>query len=220
MRLILARAKGLLLEPRATWRAIAAEGDSTRFLRTRYLPLLVVTPWLLVTLAQWLLAPLEPETHAVFQRAPDGTLAQIGTGTRTQLVAGAFTLLLLPLGVAVTAGGVWLMRRLILSSAERHGAAPDAVAALKLAAYAPTPAWLAAWLMPVPVLGFLLVLLGSLYTVWHFRHAAPLLLPTMEAETDRFGRTIAMRAVLVGLGMAIALFVALVLLALVFRPTL
>lgn len=101
MRLILARAKGLLLAPRATWQAIAAEGDSTRFLLTRYVPLLVVTPWLLVTLAQWLLAPVEPETYGVFQRAPDGTLTQIGTGTRTAWLAGPFTFVLLPLGIAV-----------------------------------------------------------------------------------------------------------------------
>lgn len=111
------------------------------------------------------------------------------------------------------------MRRLILSNAERHGAAPDPVAALKLAAYAPTPAWLAGWLMPVPLLGFLLLLAGCGYAVWQFRHAAPLLLPPVETETRRFGRTIAVRAVLVGIGMAIALFVALFLLALVFRPT-
>lgn len=219
MSLLLARIKGLLLAPRATWREIAAEGDSTRFLLTRYLPLLVVTPWLLVTLAQWLLAPVEPQTSAIFQRAPDGTLTQVGTATRTQMLAGSFTLVLLPLGVAVTAGGVWLMRLLILSNARRHGAAPDPVAALKLAAYGPTPAWLAAWLMPVPLLGFLLVVLGSGYTVWQFRHAAPLLLPPVEAETIRFGRTIAVRAVLVGIGMVLALFLALVLLALIFRPT-
>ena len=191
------RAKGLMLAPRRTWDDIAAEGDSTGFLFFRYVPLLALASLAIAMLLHWLLGASQPEQSEIFMRRPDGTLVPTGTRTTTSIFAWRSAIIIVPLYGVLTVLGVVAMRALILMNASRFAAVPDGVAATKLAAYAPTAAWIGFALLFTPFIGVVLAVALWGYSIFLFYVGAPRLLPPHAEEHKRFGRGIAIRAVLV-----------------------
>jgi hypothetical protein len=203
------RAKGLMLTPRRSWDDIAAEGDSTRFLVTRYVPLLALASLAIAMVLYWLVGASQPEQTEIFMRRPDGSLMPIGTRTTTSIFAWRSALIIVPLYGVLTVIGVAAMRGLILMNAPRFAAVPDGVAATKLAAYAPTAAWIGLALLFTPFVGLLLATALWGYSIFLFYVGAPRLLPPHAEEHKRFGRSIAIRAILVCLGLLLVLILAL-----------
>ena len=207
--MVFQRAKGLMVAPRQTWDDIAAEGDSTRFLVSRYVPLLALASLAIAMLLYWLLGASQPEQTEIFMRRPDGTLVSIGTRTTTSIFSWRSAVITVPLYGALTVLGVVAMRALILMNAPRFAAVPDGVAATKLAAYAPTAAWIGFALLFTPIVGIVLAVGLWGYSIFLFYVGAPRLLPPHAEEHKRFGRGIAIRAILVCLGLLSVLFLAL-----------
>lgn len=203
------RAKGLMLAPRRSWDDIAAEGDSTRFLVTRYVPLLALTSLAIAMVLYWLVGASQPEQTEIFMRRPDGSLVPIGTRTTTSIFAWRSAIIIVPLYGVLTVIGVAAMRGLILMNAPRFAAVPDGVAATKLAAYAPTAAWIGLALLFTPFVGLLLATTLWGYSIFLFYVGATRLLPPHAEEHKRFGRSIAIRAILVCLGLLLVLILAL-----------
>lgn len=203
------RAKGLMLAPRRTWDDIAAEGDSTGFLVFRYVPLLALASMAIAMLLHWLLGASQPEQSEIFMRRPGGTLVPIGTRTTTSIFSWRSAVIILPLYGVLTVLGVVAMRALILMNAPRFAAVPDSVAATKLAAYAPTATWIGFALLFTPLIGVVLAVALWGYSIFLFYVGAPRLLPPHVEEHKRFGRGIAIRAVLVCLGLLLLLILAL-----------
>lgn len=210
---VMQRARGLLLSPRRTWDAIAAEGDSTRFLLTRYVPILALGAIAIELLWRWFLESPVPQQSEVFIRRPDGSLVAIGTRQSVSMPTIQLAWLLVPLYVAQTALGIYAMRALILMNAPRFAAAADRVAATKLAAYAPTPAWLGVALLFVPLVGPVLAVLAWAYSIYLVHVGAPRLLPPHPDEHGRFGRAMAIRAILVCLGLTVLTAIAILVVA-------
>lgn len=208
---ILAWFRGLLLDPRGAWDAIAAEGDSTRWLWRRYLPVLVLL-CLIGGVAGWLLFPPDPSpqtrTTERFRFRPDGGVEHVGTGTSTSVslrledlsafTAPLFALALLGLvlfSFMAVALQALVARWLILRAAPLYGADPDRAAATKLVIYAQTGAMLAAALSPLPWIGALLSLAGFVHLLVLTYLGAPRLLPPVREEARRFGRAATYRTV-------------------------
>lgn len=200
---IVRRARGLLFAPHETWAEIAAEGDALRPLLTRYVPALALPPLLLVLALRLLPGELEPQmrTTRFVQFGADGSPIGVGTHVSVSLGDGLVSLvLLLVLAVAIPS-----MYGLILANASRFGANPDRSAAVKLLAYAATPAVLGSWLFFVPFVGILVGITGIVLTVMLFRSGAPRLLPPTPGQESRFGRAIAARAIMLCLAFPLAL---------------
>ncbi|MGX9966967.1 hypothetical protein ACVFYP_26830 [Roseomonas sp. F4] len=190
------RLRGLLLSPRETWAAIAAEPAPSL---ARALPL-VLLPWLVIGIYAALggepLLPAQQVEPFMMQR-PDGTLVQIGTRVTTR--GGA---LLIAIGGAVsTAIWLFLQRGMILRSAARYLAIPDGDAALKLTLYAPITLWIA---VSLPSLGSLLAFPAMIHMVILAYLGAPILLPPHPGQEAGFSRSIAFRTVLLGIATTVA----------------
>lgn len=187
---MLLRAWGLLARPRATWDAIAAEGDTRRALWVVYLPSLLAASWAacaaVAALAHGWEAPTRPGEG--FAAHWSGT---VGTAFASMLAGPAF--LLVNVLAALFVG--WRAR----ANAPRYGAAPDRAAAGKLALYGWTPVWLAWPLLPVPGVGSWLFLGGVALALRLFALGAPRLMPPAPGFEAAFGRTVAWRAGLAGL---------------------
>lgn len=188
---------------------IAAEGNSTRYLAARYVPTLALMALAIAMVLYWLLGAAQPEQTEIFMRRPDGTLVPIGTRTTTSIFSWRSAVITLPLYGVLTVLGILAMRALILMNAPRFSAVPDRVAATKLAAYAPTAAWIGLALLFTPFVGIVLATALWGYSIFLFYVGAPRLLPPHPGEHKRFGRGIAIRAVLVCLGLLVVLMLAL-----------
>ena len=64
--------------------------------------------------------------------------------------------------------GVLIMGKIMAPLAARFGARSDGEAGMKLAAFAPTGAWVGGMALIVPSIGGLLALVGALYTLYLF----------------------------------------------------
>jgi len=145
---LVARIKGLLLNPREEWQRIAAEpGDAMRPF-TQYAVPVSALPVLAGFVGGLLFSGL---MGGMMGHRP-GFFGQ---------VFGA--LLAYGLGLA----GVFILAKLVGFLAPKFGGSADEASAMKLAAYAPTASWIAGISALIPPLGFLAILgLYSLYIFW------------------------------------------------------
>lgn len=196
--LILTRVRMVLTSPRACWVAIAAEGDTSRWLFRRYLPAMLLPGWLVsvaLSLSEDRSAESRTRERAHYRQQADGTLELVATSEGFSLPAFETALLMLPLLVAVALAGVLVMRRLVLWRAPRFGAAADHVAATKLVIYSSTPAFLVSaievpWLAEAASLAAIILFLVLLY------HGAPRLLPPSPGQEGAISRSAVLMALL------------------------
>jgi Yip1 domain len=150
---IVARAKGLILRPREEWGVIAAEPASTGGLFTGYAMPMAAIPAVAGFIGGAMIAGMLGMHFGV-----------PGLGAGVLLLHSVSAWLL---GLA----GVWILGKIVQALAPRFGGTGDEVAAMKLAVYSPTAAWLAGIFAIIPPLGFLGVL--GLYSLYIFHQGAP-----------------------------------------------
>jgi hypothetical protein len=105
---------------------------------------------------------------------------------------------------------VLIMGKIMPPLAARFGAAPDGNAGMKLAAFAPTGAWVGGLALIVPSIGGLLALAGALYTLYLFYDGAQRLFPVEPVKARMLGFSAVLASILLnmliglGVGMLIA----------------
>jgi hypothetical protein len=159
---LIERARNISLNPRSEWEIIAPETTTTRELYTQY-----ILP----------LAAIGPLASVVGMTVFGVSLPFVGT-VRMPLAA---TLSTQVMSFVVALVGVYLLSLLISALAPSFGGQRLGSQALKLAAYAYTPAWVAGVLMLLPSLG-ILALLAGLYGLYLFFLGAT---PLMKVPQDK-----------------------------------
>ncbi|WP_424811515.1 Yip1 family protein [Roseococcus sp. YIM B11640] len=145
---LVARAKGLLVQPKDEWRAVAAEPADTASLYTSYIIPLSAIPAVTGFIA----------------------VAIIGAGVVTMGSLLVSSILSYILGLV----GVFVLAKIVEFLAPKFGAPQDGGAAFKLAAYAPTASWVAGIGLLIPFIGWLIALAGALYSIYLFYVGGPI----------------------------------------------
>lgn len=144
------RAKNLLLTPKAEWPVIAAEPHTVQGLYTGYVMILVA------------IAPIA--SFIGYSLVGFGGFGGFGAHYRIPIGAG---IVYAVLSYGLTLASVYLLALVIDALAPTFGGTKDFMAAFKVAAFAPTAAWLAGIFSIVPALGVLGILgLYSLYLLY------------------------------------------------------
>jgi Yip1-like protein len=172
---IVDRVKNICLTPKTEWPVIAAEPASAGSLITGY-----VVP----------LAAIGAVSGFIGGSVLGRTLPFIGT-YRTPLVAG--------LGVAcftfvMAIIGVFILSLIINTLAPNFGGQKDSRLALKVAVYSYTPAWVAAALNILPLLG-VLAILGALYGLYLLYLGLPRLMKCPEDKATGYTAVIVVCAI-------------------------
>jgi len=166
---LVARVKGMILAPEQEWRAIQAEPVELVPLFTRYVMILAAIPAIAAMLLMMLLGSFF------------GAIANA-------VVSYALALL-----------GVIVMAKIVEALAPSFGGPQDGQAALKLAAFYPTAAWVAGGAVIIPVLGGLVALAGALYALYTLYRGVPIVMRVPQEKALVF--TLAV------IGVAIAVFI-------------
>jgi hypothetical protein len=134
---IVERAKRICLSPDAEWAVIASERASLATLVPGYV-------------------------------LPVAGLSALGSliGTLVIGLGLGFAIRVAIIGLVMTVIGVVVLSVIIDALAPTFGAVKNSESAAKVAAYAPTPAWIAGVFQIIPLLGSLLVLIGALYSLY------------------------------------------------------
>jgi hypothetical protein len=170
---IIAKAKGLLIEPGKTWDAIAAEPMTLGGVLTSYvLPLAAI-----------------PSIGSAIGTFLGGNLPNFGE---------------LVISYVIAVVSVLIMGKIMPPLAARFGATPDADAGMKLAAFAPTGAWLGGLALIVPSLGGFLALIGALYTLYLFYDGAQRLFPVAQIKARMLGFSAVLASILLNMLIGLA----------------
>ena len=136
---IVDRVKRLLVSPDPEWAVIAAEPATLRGLITGYV-------------------------------LPLAALSAIGSVIGSVLWLGGFglgfALRVAVIGLLMSVIGVVVLSVLVDALAPTFGAAKNSTGAAKVAAYAPTPAWIGGFFQIIPYLGSVIALIGALYALY------------------------------------------------------
>jgi hypothetical protein len=138
---IVARAKGMILNPREEWATVAGESTDTRSLLLGYAAPLAAIPavaGLVVTLA------------LLDGRGIAGVLFSSLVGYVLGLV------------------GVYIVAKIVETLAPRFGGTADEPTAMKLVVYAATASWVFGAAVIVPLIGWIVALIGALYSLYLF----------------------------------------------------
>jgi len=176
------RVKNILLSPSTEWQVIAAEASSARTIYLHYVAPLVGIGVLATFLGQTLVGVPLP----LF-------------GTVRLSTAAAVTNAVVTFGLSFL--GVFLIALIVDALAPTFGGEKDPLASLKVTAYSYTPAWVAAVLNLIPVLG-ILALLAAFYGLYLLYLGLPAL---MHSPKDRaVGYTVVTVLCAIVLGVVIA----------------
>lgn len=155
MAALIQRVQDILLKPKETWPAVAAEPADTASIFTGYV---------------MILAAIGPIASFI-------GLSIIGAGTfgisvRVPIMMGLIHLIV---GYVLGLVTVYVLSLIVNALAPTFGGTKNPVAALKLVAYSMTAAWVAGILGLLPMIG-ILVLLASLYSIYLFYTGVPVLM--------------------------------------------
>lgn len=156
------RIKNILLQPQSEWEAIAGETTTTADLYRNY-----IIP----------LAAIGPVASFIGLSVVGTSLPLVGT-YRVSFVSGLSMALA---GYVMALVSVFVVALIIDTLAPNFGGEKNPVQALKVAAYASTPVWVAGVLQILPMLG-VLVLLAGLYALYLVYLGLPRL---MRAPADK-----------------------------------
>jgi len=166
---LIARVKGMVLAPAQEWRAIQREPIELVPVFTRYVMILAAIP----AIASMLLLM----AFGLFFAA-----------ISTAIVSYILSLV----AVVVTAKIVEIL-------APKFGGPVDSDAALKLAAFAPTVAWVAGGAIIVPILGSLVALIGAFYSLYTLYLGVPIVMRVPQEKALTFTLAVIGVAILVQL---------------------
>jgi hypothetical protein len=172
---LIERAKNLILTPPAEWDRIAGETPNTGAIITGYIIPLAAISAIAGALGALLLTGF------------------MGFG------AGIVGILIgIVVNVLVTVVVVFLVSLLINALAPTFGSQADQGRAFQLAAYYPTPAWVAGIAGIIPFLGGLVVLVGALYAIYELYVGLPKLMKTPEDKRVPYVASIVVILLLIG----------------------
>jgi hypothetical protein len=163
------RVKKILLEPKSEWAVIDDETTDAGTLYARYVAILALVP------------------------AVAGLLGTLGGRIGFGLALGAAVAQYL-----LTFVMVYAVALIAETLAPNFDGNKDASRALKLVVYSMTAGWLAGVFAIVPVVGWLLAFLGSLYSIYLFFLGAPLLMDVPESKAIAYTLIVMIAALVLG----------------------
>lgn len=171
------RVKNILLQPKAEWEVIAAESTPTGELYTGY-----IMP----------LAAIGPAASIVGMSLVGISMPFMGTFRVpiTSSVAHAVT------SYVLTLVGVFIIALIIDALAPSFGGEKNQAQALKVAAYASTPSWIAGIVLILPMLG-ILGLLAALYGLYLLYLGLPLLMKAPREKALGYTAVVVVVAIVV-----------------------
>jgi hypothetical protein len=175
------RAKNIILRPKEEWAVIAAEPDTVGGLYRNYIVILAAIPVIAMAVGLLLfginliVVTVRPSISYVLSQA---------------IVSYVMALI-----------GVYVLALIIEALAPSFGGQKDRVQALKVAAYAYTPAWIAGILYLVPMLG-LLVLIAAIYGFYLLYLGLPIVMRSAPDKTVVYLVAIVVAAIVVGIVIA------------------
>jgi hypothetical protein len=166
------RAKNIILTPKSEWQVIAPETTSTGELYKGYIaPLAAIGP-----IASFL------------------GLSLVGVGPFRVPFMGGLSALIISYVLALV--GVYIIALIIDALAPTFGGEKNQLQALKVAAYAYTPAWVAGVLHILPALG-ILVLLASLYGLYVLYLGLPVLMKSPQDKAVGYTAVVVICAIVI-----------------------
>lgn len=156
MEQLIARVKGMILAPAEEWRTIQREPVELMPLFTRYVMILAAIP------------------------AIAGMLVMMALGFFFSAITGAIV------GYILSVAGVFVTAKIIEILAPNFGGPQDGDAALKLAAFAPTAAWVASAAIIIPILGGLVALAGAVYSLYTLYIGVPTVMRVPQEKALTF----------------------------------
>ncbi len=160
---LLARVQAILADPKGEWSVIAAEQTTTKDLYVGYILLLAA------------IGPLA----GFFKMSVFGMNVPLMGTYRQGIVAGLGHMLL---SYLLTLAAVYLIALIINMLAPSFGGHKDQMQALKTVAYAYTAAWVAGVAQLLPWLGMLVLLAGSVYSIYLLHLGLPV---TMKCPQEK-----------------------------------
>lgn len=109
----------------------------------------------------------------------------------------AFTAALV--GYILSLVAVFVTAKIIEILAPNFGGPQDADAALKLAAFAPTAAWVSGAFVIVPILGWLVALIGGLYSLYTLYLGVPIVMRVPQERAVTFTLAVIVVAIVVNI---------------------
>jgi len=168
------RAANILLEPQSEWSAIARERSDPKSLYLGYVAILAILPAAATLISTSLVGSVG--------------FGRLGAGIALQAaLAGYLMSLAMVLVLAFVASAL----------APRFGGQGDFGQALKLTAYALTASWVTGIFTILPVVGWLISLLGGLYSLYLVQIGAPQLMQMPERAAVGFGILLVAMAVVI-----------------------
>ncbi|MBK5197580.1 MAG: YIP1 family protein [Methyloceanibacter sp.] len=174
---LLARIKGILLQPKDEWPKIDAEPATIGGIYSSYVVYLVAVPVLCTLIGS-----------LVFGYGFAGV-------TYRPSIAAALTTAVLQYGLQL--GGVYIFALIIEALSPRFGGNKDRVSAFKLAAYSATASWLAGVFALVPGLGILSLL--GLYSLYLLYTGVPILMKVPADKALPYTAAIIVIGIILGL---------------------
>lgn len=153
---LIARVKGMILAPDQEWQVIRGEPVELMPLFTRYVMILAAIP------------------------AIAGMLMMMMFGLFFTAISTAIV------GYVLSVAGVFVTAKIIEILAPNFGGPQDPDAALKLAAFAPTAAWVAGGAIIIPILGGLVALAGGLYALYTLYRGVPVVMRVPQEKALTF----------------------------------
>jgi hypothetical protein len=171
---VLNRAANILLAPQSEWSAIARERSDPKSLYLGYVAILAILPAAATLVSTALVGSVG--------------FGRLGPGLALQAaVTGYLLSLAMVLVIAFAASAL----------APRFGGQGDFGQALKLTAYALTASWVTGVFTFLPVVGWLISLLGGLYSLYLVQIGAPQLMRMPERAAVGFGILLVSMAVII-----------------------
>jgi Yip1-like protein len=175
------RAKKLILQPKQEWQAIDAEPHTVQGLYTGYVMILAAIPAVCGFIG---LSLIGIGAFGQTYRVP------IGAGIAHMVVSYLLSL-----------GWVYVLALIIDALAPNFGGQKNFIQALKVAAFCPTPAWLAGVFSIIPSLSIIGTLL-SLYSLYLLFLGLPILMKTPEDKTIPYIVVVIIAALVLGVVIA------------------
>jgi hypothetical protein len=156
------RAKRIITDPGAEWPVIEREQTTVEKLYREYIALLAAVPVLASMVGGVVI----------------GSPGLFGW-SRTPVVLAVVTAILTYVLALV---GVYVAAFIVDKLAPTFDSKPDQMQALKLVAYAYTPAWVAGAALLIPILGGFVAFAGSIYSIYLFYLGLPVMMKTPQSK--------------------------------------
>jgi len=130
---------------------------------------------------------------------PLAAIPSIGSAIGTFLGGNLPNIAEFVISYVVAVVSVLIMCKIMPPLAARFGASPDANAGMKLAAFAPTGAWVGGLALIVPSIGRPLALVGALYTLFLFYDGAQRLFPVEPIKARMLGFSAVLASILLSM---------------------